>query len=168
MKVAVSAQAPSLEAPLDPRFGRCAYFVIVDTDTMRFEAIDNAAASAGSGAGILAAQTVANAGAEAVIGQGSCVNPQILAAVQERFEAGDDEGAIEAQYSVNLLVRKSTNTTVFLKRYATEKGFPVKPCPRAVGGSPYQKGQVDLTEEQYQAYKALLESEIAKFSDVPA
>lgn len=67
MKVAVSAVGDSLEAPVDPRFGRCPYFVIVDTDTMAFEAISNASAGAVSGAGTLAAQAVAAKGVQAVI-----------------------------------------------------------------------------------------------------
>ena len=67
MKVAVSASGPSLDASVDPRFGRCAYFVIVDTDTMQFEAIPNSAQYAGGGAGIQAAQTVASKGVQAVL-----------------------------------------------------------------------------------------------------
>ena len=67
MKVAVCATQPSLDATVDPRFGRCAYFLIVDSDTMEFEAMQNQAAMAGMGAGIQAAQTVASAGVEAVI-----------------------------------------------------------------------------------------------------
>ena len=67
MKVAVAASGNNLDAQADPRFGRCNYFVIVDTDTMAFEALDNTAAAQGSGAGIAAAQLVANSGAEAVI-----------------------------------------------------------------------------------------------------
>ncbi len=67
MKVAVSASAPSLDAPVDPRFGRCAYFLIVETDTMKFEAIPNPAQYAGGGAGIQAAQIVASKGVEAVL-----------------------------------------------------------------------------------------------------
>ncbi|MBC7286784.1 MAG: NifB/NifX family molybdenum-iron cluster-binding protein, partial [Armatimonadetes bacterium] len=47
--------------------GRCAWLVIVDADTLEWTAIENTAAMAGSGAGIQAAQTVAKAGAEAVI-----------------------------------------------------------------------------------------------------
>ncbi|NHV96508.1 MAG: hypothetical protein HA494_01770 [Thaumarchaeota archaeon] len=46
MKVAVSAAGGSLDAQVDPRFGRCPYFVIVDTDTMAFEAIPNTSADA--------------------------------------------------------------------------------------------------------------------------
>jgi len=67
LKVAVSATGPSLDASVDPRFGRCAYFVIVDTDTMQFEAIPNSAQYAGGGAGIQAAQTVASKGVQVVL-----------------------------------------------------------------------------------------------------
>jgi len=67
MKVAVAAAGRDLDAQTDPRFGRCQYFVIVETDDMSLEALDNTAAMQGSGAGIAAVQLVANAGAEAVI-----------------------------------------------------------------------------------------------------
>ncbi len=67
MKIAVAASGNNLEAPADPRFGRCNYFVVVDSETMEFQALDNTAAMQGSGAGIAAAQLVANSGAEAVI-----------------------------------------------------------------------------------------------------
>jgi len=60
LRVAVSAAGPSLDAPVDPRFGRCAYFVIVDTDTMQYEIVPNSSLNAPSGAGIQAAQTVAS------------------------------------------------------------------------------------------------------------
>ena len=67
MKICVSASADSLDAQLDPRFGRCPYFVIVDSETMKFEAIPNIAAGAMSGAGIQAAQTVASKGVKVVV-----------------------------------------------------------------------------------------------------
>jgi predicted Fe-Mo cluster-binding NifX family protein len=67
LKVAVSATGGSLDAQIDPRFGRCQYFVIVDTETMNFEALPNTAAGAMSGAGIQAAQTVANRGIQTVL-----------------------------------------------------------------------------------------------------
>jgi len=67
MKVAVSASGPDLDSPVDPRFGRCANYLIVDTESMEFEVLENAAAMQGSGAGIAAAQLVAQTGAEAVI-----------------------------------------------------------------------------------------------------
>lgn len=67
MKAAVSSTGPSKDAPMDPRFGRCSHFVIVDTDTMSFEAIRNDADVLGGGAGIQAAQRVASMGVSAVI-----------------------------------------------------------------------------------------------------
>ncbi len=67
MKICVSATGNNLEAQLDPRFGRCAYLVIVDSETMQFEAIPNIAAGATGGAGIQAAQTIANKGVKVVI-----------------------------------------------------------------------------------------------------
>ncbi len=71
MKIAVSSSGPSLDAPIDPRFGRCQYFIIVDSDTMQFEAIPNPNIAAGGGAGIQSAQLVANKGAQVVI-TGGC------------------------------------------------------------------------------------------------
>jgi len=41
MKIAVSSCGIFLDSPIDPRFGRCDYFVIVDTYDMSFEVIDN-------------------------------------------------------------------------------------------------------------------------------
>jgi predicted Fe-Mo cluster-binding NifX family protein len=67
MKIAVSTAGQNMEARLDPRFGRCSYFLIVDPDTMEFEVFDNANAALGSGAGVQAAQFVASKGAAAVI-----------------------------------------------------------------------------------------------------
>ena len=67
MKICVSAVANSLDAPIDPRFGRCPYFVIVDSETMQFEAIPNMALGAMGGAGIQAAQTIAGKGVKVLI-----------------------------------------------------------------------------------------------------
>lgn len=67
MKICLSSTGANLEAQLDPRFGRCAYLLIVDTETMQFEAIPNTAAGATGGAGIQAAQTIANKGVKVVV-----------------------------------------------------------------------------------------------------
>ena len=67
MKIAVTSSGDSLDAQMDPRFGRCAYFVIVDMDSYEFEAIGNPGVQMGSGAGIQAAQLVGNSGADAVV-----------------------------------------------------------------------------------------------------
>jgi len=67
MKICVSAVANSLDAQVDPRFGRCPYIVIVDSETMQFEAIPNMASGAMGGAGIQAAQTIAGRGVQVLI-----------------------------------------------------------------------------------------------------
>ena len=41
MKIAVTSQGDTLDSQLDPRFGRAAYILIVDTETLEFEAFDN-------------------------------------------------------------------------------------------------------------------------------
>jgi predicted Fe-Mo cluster-binding NifX family protein len=67
MKVAVSASGQDLNAQVDPRFGRCAHFIIIDTDDMSFEAFNNENIALGGGAGIQSAQFVASKGAKTVI-----------------------------------------------------------------------------------------------------
>ena len=71
MKIAVSATAPDLDAEVDPRFGRCQYFIIIDPQSMEFEALDNSSAMAAGGAGISTAQMIASKGAEVVL-TGNC------------------------------------------------------------------------------------------------
>jgi len=71
MKIAISATAPELDAEVDPRFGRCQYFIIADPETMEFEAVDNSSAMAAGGAGISAAQGIAGKVVQAVL-TGNC------------------------------------------------------------------------------------------------
>lgn len=67
MKIAVSAQGETLDAPASPVFGRCPTYVFVEPETMEFEVVPNPAMSQGGGAGIQAAQFVVNQGADAVL-----------------------------------------------------------------------------------------------------
>ena len=71
MKVAVSAAKPDLTARVDPRFGRCAAFVIVDPETMEWKAMENVYAGAAGGAGIQTAQMIGNEGVGVVL-TGNC------------------------------------------------------------------------------------------------
>ena len=71
MKVAVSATGQALEAEVDPRFGRCQHFVIVDPQIMEFEALENSSMMASGGAGIATAQMIANKGVGVVL-TGNC------------------------------------------------------------------------------------------------
>ena len=67
MKICVTSQGDSLDSTVDPRFGRCAYFVFVDTDTMEFEPLENSQAQAMGGAGPQAAKTVVDKGAKVLL-----------------------------------------------------------------------------------------------------
>ena len=71
MRIAVSAAAPGLDAEVEPRFGRCPQFVIVDPQSMEFEALENTNAMAAGGAGISTAQMIADKGVEVVL-TGNC------------------------------------------------------------------------------------------------
>lgn len=71
MKVCVSSQGSTLENQIDPRFGRCAFFIFVDTDSLEFEAIENPNIAAMGGAGVQSAQLVAEKGVNYVF-TGNC------------------------------------------------------------------------------------------------
>jgi len=71
MRIAVSATGPTLDAEVEPRFGRCLYFIIVDPDTMQFEAMENSNAMQAGGAGISTGQMIASKGVPVVL-TGNC------------------------------------------------------------------------------------------------
>ena len=71
MKIAISATSSDLNAEVDPRFGRCQYFIIADPETMEFEALDNSNAMAAGGAGISTAQMISSKGITVVL-TGNC------------------------------------------------------------------------------------------------
>ena len=70
-----------LDSEIDPRFGRAPYILIVDTDTLDFEVVDNSSnANAFKGAGIQAATMVSDKGAE-VLMTGYC-GPKAFATLE--------------------------------------------------------------------------------------
>ncbi len=105
MKVAISSQDKRRNSPLELWFGRAAYYLIVDTDSMTFDAIENP--NAGDSADIdeiNAARLVIGSGAQAVL-TGNCgyevrrmfadagvklfqVSPGTVADTVEQFKAG--------------------------------------------------------------------------------
>lgn len=71
MRVIVTASGPTLDAAVDPRFGRCPYFVVVETEDMGNRSVENPGARFDSGAGVQAARFVADEGVAAVL-TGAC------------------------------------------------------------------------------------------------
>jgi len=67
MRIGVTSTGKDLNAQVDPRFGRCQYFLIIDSETMNFEIIPNESAMASGGAGIQAAQMIAKTGTKVVL-----------------------------------------------------------------------------------------------------
>ncbi len=71
MNLLITVTKPNIDAALDPRFGRAAYFLIVDSETKQWTAHPNPALNASGGAGVKSAQFVVNQGCQAVI-SGDC------------------------------------------------------------------------------------------------
>lgn len=67
MKIAVPSEGKQLSSQVGRSFGRTSYFLLADTETGNFEVIDNEAVAAQGGAGIKAAQAIADGGAGAVV-----------------------------------------------------------------------------------------------------
>ena len=112
MKVAISSSGKDLNSQLDPRFGRCPYFLVINPDDMSFEVFNNESSVLGGGAGIHSARFLASKGVDAVI-TGNCgpnaVQTLSAAAVElfvgqtgtvkevvERFKKGDLRPTSEA------------------------------------------------------------------------
>ena len=68
MKIAVTSKGTDLDSQVDPRFGRAAYILIVDSETFGFEVLDNNEnVNALKGAGIQAASMLSDRGAEVLL-----------------------------------------------------------------------------------------------------
>ena len=81
MKLVITSQGPDMNSPVDPRFGRAKWFLLVDTETGEFHAADNGLnLNAAQGAGIQAGRNVVDLGAEAVVT--GHVGPKAFATLQ--------------------------------------------------------------------------------------
>ncbi|MBU4186401.1 MAG: NifB/NifX family molybdenum-iron cluster-binding protein, partial [Proteobacteria bacterium] len=72
MRVAVTSAGKNLESNVDPRFGRAAYFIIVNPETMDYKVVENIQnINLPQGAGIQAGQTIAENNVDILI-TGNC------------------------------------------------------------------------------------------------
>lgn len=67
IKMAISAVSDSLDSMMDLRFGRAAYFLFVDSETLEYQSFINPHVEAHGGAGIQSAQFILEKGEQAVI-----------------------------------------------------------------------------------------------------
>ncbi|MEW5820750.1 MAG: NifB/NifX family molybdenum-iron cluster-binding protein [Cyanobacteriota bacterium] len=80
MLIVLSSQGDNLDAELDPRFGRCKYFIFYDTESLSFEYKQNPYINASGGAGVQASQYVISKNPHAII-TGS-LGPKALALIE--------------------------------------------------------------------------------------
>jgi predicted Fe-Mo cluster-binding NifX family protein len=71
MKIAITTDNSSLDSKVDPRFGRCPYYLVVETEDLSFEAVENPNVTLGGGAGIQSAQLMAEKGVKHIL-TGNC------------------------------------------------------------------------------------------------
>ena len=101
MRIAVTSMGETMESPVDPRFGRARYFIVYDLDGEGWEVVDNGSAiDAAQGAGVQAAQRVAQAGVGAVA-TGHC-GPKAFRAL----EAAGVEVVVGAEGTVREVVER--------------------------------------------------------------
>jgi len=149
MNIVITATEPSLDAKVDPRFGRCPYFLIVDTDTLKFEAIENPNIMLGGGAGIQSAQLMAERDVKHVL-TGNC-GPNayqtlsaagigvivgcsgIVADVMEQFKAGQLDAAGQPNVAGKFGVAGSANP-------ATDQQTGLQQPPMMGGGMSMGRG----------------------------
>ena len=122
MKIAVTSTGPTLDDMMEERFGRCAYFLIIDLDTLEFEALENPNIALGGGAGIQSAQLMADKGVSTVL-TGNCgpnafqtfgaANIQVITGVSgqvrqavEQYKSGALSGAttpnVQSQFGMGM------------------------------------------------------------------
>jgi predicted Fe-Mo cluster-binding NifX family protein len=81
MKLVVTSEGESLQSPVDPRFGRAKFFVVIDSETQVVTAIENAVnLNATQGAGIQAGKTIVELGVNSLIT--GHVGPKAFATLQ--------------------------------------------------------------------------------------
>lgn len=67
MKICITSSGETVESLLDPRFGRCSYFVVADLESGEHTVIPNEAGISGGGAGISSGQLMVEKGVEAIV-----------------------------------------------------------------------------------------------------
>jgi len=67
MKICITSQDKDLESVIDPKFGRCKYFIFYDTETNQYEVVENPWKETPKGAGTQSAQFVASKGTKILI-----------------------------------------------------------------------------------------------------
>lgn len=125
MKVAFSASGKSLNDLVDPRFGRCLFFAVVDTDNMAFTVYTNESSGLRGSAGIQAVQFLADKGVSAVI-TGHCGPNASLSLRRAGIKLYEGQGGISIEEALNKLADSALTATgdgtaLFYNQFCEEK-----------------------------------------------
>lgn len=112
-KIAVSSTGDSIDAMVDPRFGRCGYFIIVSIENNEIvgsEVVKNEGVNAIGGAGIRAANLIAGKGVEALISGNIGPNAfNVLSGTKIKIYTG--VGGISVKQTVQSYMKGELNET---------------------------------------------------------
>ena len=143
MKVAISAYGEDLNSKINPRFGRCDYLLIVDTEDMGFEAFSNENINLTGGAGIQSASFVISKGASAIL-TGNCGPKAMEVFKSANIDVYTGQGGTVAeavQRLKNSELKRTTEATVTEKagmnsalNGAVEGRSQSSPSPAGTGG----------------------------------
>jgi predicted Fe-Mo cluster-binding NifX family protein len=111
MLIAVTSSGDSIDSLVNEKFGRCQYFIIVDPDTMKFEAVLNPAEQAQGGAGPKAAEVIINKG----------VNILLTGHVGDKAEEALLRGNIKIVSGLNSELKVGDAVTNYLSKLKEEK-----------------------------------------------
>jgi predicted Fe-Mo cluster-binding NifX family protein len=96
-KICITARGDTLQAEIDPNFGRAAFLLIIDPETSAFEAVENSAVRQAHGAGIQSAQLIVNKGVSLLItGQVGPNARQVLDSAGIQIITGESDPAEQA------------------------------------------------------------------------
>ena len=123
MKICITASSEGLDSEVDPRFGRCSHFIIYDPDTRSVKSISNASAAASGGAGIKAAEIIANAGVAALLTGG----------------LGPNAFSIFEEFGIDVLVGAKGTVREAISQYEAGELQPIR-SPNSTPGFGMRKG----------------------------
>ena len=140
MKIIATSTGQNLDAALDPRFGRCAYFALIDSQSSALEAIPNPFLDAAGGAGTQAAQWVLDQNADVLI-TGQC-GPKAAAVlrtsdIQIVEGASGSVGDLTASYREGAIMVPETAAT----SATAERSVPTPTLEQDGGGGRGRCGQ---------------------------
>jgi predicted Fe-Mo cluster-binding NifX family protein len=151
MNLAVTSSGPNLDDRMEARFGRCPYFILIDPDTLAFEAVENPNIALSGGAGIQSAQIMAERGVTTVL-TGNCgpnafkvfgaAGIQVVAGVDgtvreavEKFKAGGLKSAEAPSVAAHFGTGNGGKTDAGAATTAPNAGMPLD-----TNGAPWGAG----------------------------